>query len=72
MMLAFLVSCSRSRNSFNSPASARRPPTLSHQVNGASELIRDKYFEGEGILFKDAIEDLEQQTKIVQTNDARL
>lgn len=63
MMLAFLVSCSRSRNSFNSPASARRPPTLSHQVNGASELIRDKYFEGEDILFKDAIEDLEQQGK---------
>jgi hypothetical protein len=33
----------------------------------ASELIRDKYFEEEGILFEDAIEDLEQQTSLVET-----
>jgi len=33
----------------------------------ASELIQNKYFEGEGILFEDAIEDLAQQTTIVET-----
>lgn len=33
----------------------------------ASELIRDRYFDGECILAKDAIEDLEQQVKMLQT-----
>lgn len=33
----------------------------------ASRLIQDKHFDGECILSKDAIEDLEQQAKIVQT-----
>jgi hypothetical protein len=32
----------------------------------ASDLIRDRFFGGECILFQDAIADLEQQTKIVQ------
>ena len=32
----------------------------------ASELIRDKYFDGAYILLKDAIEDVEEQTKVVQ------
>lgn len=32
----------------------------------ASVLIRDRYFDGECILFKDAIEDLEQQTTAVR------
>ncbi len=36
-------------------------------LQAASELIRDRYFDGECILSKDAIEDLEQQAKIVQT-----
>ena len=36
-------------------------------LQGASELIQEKYFEGEGIMFKDAIEDLAQQTTIVET-----
>jgi hypothetical protein len=35
-------------------------------LQGASELIQNKYFEGEGILFKDVIEDLEQQSKLVE------
>ena len=35
-------------------------------LQAASELIRDRHFDGECILLKDAIEDLEQQTKIVQ------
>ena len=35
-------------------------------VRNASELIRDRYFDGESILLKDAIEDLEHQTKAVQ------
>jgi hypothetical protein len=33
----------------------------------ASQVIRDKYFDGESILFKDAIEDLEQHKKFVET-----
>jgi hypothetical protein len=36
-------------------------------IQAASELIRDRFFDGECILFSDAIEDLEQQAKIVQT-----
>jgi hypothetical protein len=36
-------------------------------LEAASELIRDRYFDGECILLKDAIEDLEQQAKVVQT-----
>ena len=36
-------------------------------LQAASELIRDRYFDGECILLKDAIEDLQQQAKIVQT-----
>jgi len=32
----------------------------------ASDLIRDRFFDGECILLKDAIEDLERQTKLVQ------
>jgi hypothetical protein len=35
-------------------------------LQAASELIRGQYFDGECILLKDAIEDLEQQTKLVQ------
>ena len=35
-------------------------------LQAASELIRDRYFDGAYILLKDAIEDLEQQTKLVQ------
>ena len=33
----------------------------------ASDLIRDRFFDGECILLKDAIEDLGRQTKLVQT-----
>ncbi len=36
-------------------------------LQAASELIRDRYFDGECILAKDVIEDVEQQAKIVQT-----
>lgn len=35
-------------------------------VPRASELIRDRYFAGQGILLKDASEDLEHQTKAIQ------
>ena len=35
-------------------------------VRDASELIRNKYFDGESILLKDAAEDLAQQAKAVQ------
>ena len=33
----------------------------------ASDLIRDRFFDGECILLNDAIEELERQTKLVQT-----
>ena len=36
-------------------------------IQAASELIRDRYFDGECILAKDAIEDLEQQAKMLHT-----
>jgi len=32
----------------------------------ASDLIRDRFFDGECILLKDAIEELERQRKVVQ------
>jgi hypothetical protein len=35
-------------------------------LQAASELIQDRYFDGECILSKDVIEDLQQQAKIVQ------
>ena len=35
-------------------------------LQAASDLIRDRYFDGECILLKDAIEDLERQTELVQ------
>ena len=35
-------------------------------LQAASELIRERYFDGECILLKDALEDLEQQAQIVQ------
>jgi hypothetical protein len=34
-------------------------------IEAASELIRDKYFDGECVLLEDAIADLEMQTKAV-------
>jgi hypothetical protein len=45
----------------------RESATELFSLRGASELIQDKYFEGEGILFEDVIEDLAQQTTIVET-----
>jgi hypothetical protein len=36
-------------------------------LRAASALIRDRYFDGECILAKDAIEDLEQQAEMLQT-----
>jgi hypothetical protein len=36
-------------------------------LQAASELIRDRYFDGECILAKDAMEELEQQAKMLQT-----
>lgn len=35
-------------------------------IRDASELIRNRYFDGESILLKDAAEDLEQQASAVQ------
>jgi len=47
-------------------ASLQEFATELFSLQSASELIRDKYFDGERILLKDAIEDLEQQGKIVR------
>ena len=35
-------------------------------IRSASELIRDRYFDGESILLRDATEDLERQAKAMQ------